>query len=225
MNTIIVTESDIRKIAKNNRTRGPAEILNNPNPLPFDEFILKVKSPLLVWEAVVKVPNRYINIGRCDYNGKYFMWRRETENERNYITGKGGSKKEFTVMHDTLLMILSYIAGYERKTVQREKIPGCKTTASAAVKAPAAAPQNKIYLLSEVIEYVRSGADQIAEPEQPAVDKTKHNISCPAWGVRGHLRHYKSGKTVFIKAYEKGRERGQGKAKDKTYYLEKEGKK
>lgn len=32
-------------------------------------------------------------------------------------------------------------------------------------------------------------------------------ITCPCWGVRGHYRHYKSGKVVFIKPYQKGKNR------------------
>lgn len=36
----------------------------------------------------------------------------------------------------------------------------------------------------------------------------KHGkITCPCWGVRGHYRHYKSGKVVFIEAYQKGKDR------------------
>lgn len=33
------------------------------------------------------------------------------------------------------------------------------------------------------------------------------SMTCPCWGVIGHMRHYKSGKTVWIKPYRKGKER------------------
>ncbi len=36
---------------------------------------------------------------------------------------------------------------------------------------------------------------------------------CEAWSVRGHYRHYKSGKVVYIKPYVKGK----GTPRDKTY--------
>lgn len=42
----------------------------------------------------------------------------------------------------------------------------------------------------------------------------RHNLRhCPAWGVRGHYRHYKSGKVVWINAQVRGkdREKYQGK--------------
>lgn len=32
-------------------------------------------------------------------------------------------------------------------------------------------------------------------------------ITCPCWGVRGHYRHYSSGKVIFISAYQKGKNR------------------
>lgn len=35
----------------------------------------------------------------------------------------------------------------------------------------------------------------------------KHIFSCLCWGVRGHVRHYKSGKVVFIQPFKKGKER------------------
>lgn len=43
----------------------------------------------------------------------------------------------------------------------------------------------------------------------------KHTeITCPAWGVRGHYRHYKNGKTIFIDAFVKGKERANYQGKE-----------
>lgn len=45
-----------------------------------------------------------------------------------------------------------------------------------------------------------------------------HIIKCPAWGVRGHKRHYKNGMVVYIKPYIKGKYRHDGtKYVAKTY--------
>jgi len=41
------------------------------------------------------------------------------------------------------------------------------------------------------------------------------NRHCEAWGVRGHYRHYKSGKVVYIQPYTKG----SGRLKDSHYEL------
>ena len=48
--------------------------------------------------------------------------------------------------------------------------------------------------------------------------KGLHKIHCELWGVRGHYRHYKSGKVVFIEAYQKGKKRNTKKI-DKTYVV------
>lgn len=37
-------------------------------------------------------------------------------------------------------------------------------------------------------------------------------FKCPCWGVRGHIRHLKNGKEVFVKAYKKGEKRGNSEA-------------
>lgn len=43
----------------------------------------------------------------------------------------------------------------------------------------------------------------------------KHTeITCPAWGVRGHYRHYKNGKVIFIDSFVKGKERANYQGKE-----------
>lgn len=50
----------------------------------------------------------------------------------------------------------------------------------------------------------------------------KHIIKCPAWGVRGHQRHYSNGQVVFIKPYRKGKFRNDNKMLvSKTYKIDK----
>ena len=46
------------------------------------------------------------------------------------------------------------------------------------------------------------------------VNRKKAEIHCLAWGVRGHFRHYKNGKTIFVNAYVKGKERNKYQGKD-----------
>ena len=48
----------------------------------------------------------------------------------------------------------------------------------------------------------------------------KHIFSCLCWGVRGHYRHLKNGKVIFISSYRKGKERNNLQAfKEKEYKL------
>ena len=50
----------------------------------------------------------------------------------------------------------------------------------------------------------------------------RHEIKCLCWGVRGHVRHYKSGKTIFINPYRKGKERKNPNAYTPKTYEKKE---
>ena len=44
--------------------------------------------------------------------------------------------------------------------------------------------------------------------------RKKAEITCPAWGVRGHFRHLRNGKTIFVEAYIKGKEKDKYKGKE-----------
>lgn len=48
-------------------------------------------------------------------------------------------------------------------------------------------------------------------------NRKKAEIHCLAWGVRGHYRHYRNGKVIFINSYVKGKEREKYVGKD--YFL------
>lgn len=49
--------------------------------------------------------------------------------------------------------------------------------------------------------------------------KAHHKITCPCWGVAGHVRTYKSGKQVWIKPYRKGKQRNNPAAYEPKEYL------
>lgn len=48
-------------------------------------------------------------------------------------------------------------------------------------------------------------------------NRIRREYKCEAWGVRGHIRHLKNGKTVFVRPYVKGKKRDEVKAQDKIY--------
>lgn len=50
------------------------------------------------------------------------------------------------------------------------------------------------------------------------VERKKAEFRCLAWGVRGHFRHYKSGKVVFIAPFVKGKEKDKYKGKDYIFF-------
>ena len=79
-------------------------------------------------------------------------------------------------------------------------------------------PKRKIiHLEGEVqIEVLPSFEDKEAVEEKTI--KRRTNV----WMVSGHLRHYKSGKVIFISSYPKGPERDKKKPKKKDYDLPQE---
>ena len=79
-------------------------------------------------------------------------------------------------------------------------------------------PKRKIiHLEGEVqIEVLPSFEDKEAVGEKTI--KRRTNV----WMVSGHLRHYKSGKVIFISSYPKGPERDKKKPKKKDYDLPQE---
>ena len=53
-----------------------------------------------------------------------------------------------------------------------------------------------------------------------SVKHIRHIFKCLCWGVRGHYRHYKNGKVVFVQAFRKGKERNNLSAfSEKEYKL------
>lgn len=46
-----------------------------------------------------------------------------------------------------------------------------------------------------------------------------HVYTCPVWEVRGHMRHYKTGKTVYVAPYRKGKERDSASAVSGKEYV------
>lgn len=70
--------------------------------------------------------------------------------------------------------------------------------------------KSKIWLMDDIVQYV---SDHLIE------HKGFHKINCPCWEVRGHYRHYKSGKVVFVPSYRKGKQRDTAQPKEHEYYV------
>lgn len=68
----------------------------------------------------------------------------------------------------------------------------------------------KVFLLNDICKYFYLD-------EKPNNQNAERKIQCPCWSVRGHYRHYNSGKVIFIKEYKKGKKRGNTEPKGKKY--------
>lgn len=118
--------------------------------------------------------------------------------------------KEKEIMKDSLWVIL-YCMGYimresfNRKRRFMERLSRHKYSREYRCSTS----KNRIYLLDDVIQYAKDNY----KPEN------HFSFKCPCWEVRGHYRHYKSGKVVFVPSYEKGKERGKVQPKENEYYM------
>lgn len=64
---------------------------------------------------------------------------------------------------------------------------------------------------------IRSYKCYTLKSDYPNSSITRRNMVCPAWEVRGHYRHYKSGKTIYISPFMKGKKRCSESPRDKEY--------
>lgn len=59
---------------------------------------------------------------------------------------------------------------------------------------------------------------EIIRKYEKHINKNRHNIKCEHWEVKGHFRHYKSGKVVYIKPFSKGKNKD-SKTENRIYKL------
>nr|DAX73104.1 MAG TPA: hypothetical protein [Caudoviricetes sp.] len=124
-------------------------------------------------------------------------------------------KKYTEIGHDIAQLVLRtmiYIMNTPRDKIIKPKTSKEKKEEIGKTTRITNSNTDKIYLLDEIVDYVNENGLTIAK-------SGNRTITCPCWDVRGHYRHYKSGKVVFIKNYEKGKEKGKVKPKDKTYTI------
>lgn len=110
---------------------------------------------------------------------------------------------------EIVIRTMVYIMNTPRNKILKPKVT--KEIAKNKYKNLKTKKDNKIYLLDEIVEYVNDNGLTVSS-------YGTHKINCPCWSVRGHYRHYKNGRVVFVKSYEKGKEKGRTKPKNKVYY-------
>lgn len=116
-------------------------------------------------------------------------------------------KYEYFIIVQEVLDICHYIMTTKRNRVTKTRGENLKIESAKSKKNKYS---QKVYLLDEIVEYVNENGLTISPIGT-------HKINCPCWSVRGHYRHYKSGKVVFVKEHKKGKDRANEQPKDKTY--------
>ena len=223
MNTIMIDEKDVCKIVE----YKAAHYFEN---FVFDEFRIsrKTKDYKIIYKITInentnKITFRMIEDG--DFRDCKFIF---TDNEEGYeiveapsgdlvnryienMLNQYGETKTNSDITDFIMTwvraeiefirrLKQYIMNesYRRTTIQKESSYIGDSENEQTEKAVRIRKPVVNYLLGDIVEYVSRSY-------------RKHNITCECWGVRGHFRHYKSGKVTWISGYEKGKRRNAGK--------------
>lgn len=112
------------------------------------------------------------------------------------------------VENDTMLCPMFFMKYCIDKAMNREIIE-CKTTKKKykPINERSKTKPKTEYKLFEIIrKYERH------------INHNRHNMTCEHWEVKGHFRHYKNGKVVYIKPFSKGKNK-EAKIENKTYKL------
>lgn len=113
------------------------------------------------------------------------------------------SQDAVTMIHVILVSVFMYIC-----LKARDRITRVSPETTRKERENYEYKERELYLLNDIVKYV-------------SIHPNKSSIKyrCECWGVRGHIRHYKNGKVVFIEPYKKGKKRDVLEPKSKTYLL------
>lgn len=119
----------------------------------------------------------------------------------------------------SVMRIVNYLIEHpEEKTLSKKrKASESNSSKSETPKNPAKtdeAPKQKIFSLNS-IQFKTTNSKT-----ESTIKSRKWERVTDCWDVRGHYRHYKSGKTVYIAPYEKGADRNKGVKQGKMFKLE-----
>lgn len=87
---------------------------------------------------------------------------------------------------------------YNRKVIYKESCRKGDVTSNGHKRSTNVKNPTVQFLLDDIINYV-------------SYSGRKHGINCECWGVRGHFRHLRSGRVIWINSYEKGKARNTNK--------------
>lgn len=223
MNTIIIDENMTDFIFDNNYDWHNPPTVNN---FCFDKF--KILIPRWKVKCIVELKNGTKEGKSKSYYGvpgktDNLWWNLETHEyfqngkriiDYNEIDNPAFDEQELYSFFSGIENIL--IPCHYIMTAKRDRITISKSENSIAISRKSTLRNEnkpkKVYLLDEIIEYVNDNGISISS-------SVAHEINCPCWSVRGHYRHYKSGKVVFVKNYLKGKKRDTEQPKPKEYFV------
>ena len=209
---IIVTDREFKKIArwgKDNLVRTMPDTVTATDKrmfFPLKTFILDLSlDKRTKIKALVELDTfNPIAGGRITTDAYWYTWKRDFI-KRGYDFQGEAPKEYIQISHAFILETLMYICQADRNVEYRERIEKVKSSGKSN---PYEYQDRVCFLLNDIIEYA-------------GTHKTRKSIQyqCECWGVRGHIRHYTDGRTVFIEPYKKGRKRDILEPRSKTYLL------
>lgn len=217
MNRIRITYKEWKMIQK--AVPKPSKLLSNDKKFCFNDFEIQVDIgkgyPL---KAEIHLKDNTILEGRIKYysilRGKYleFNWRRDGngtqfDSDVEVLYDKEKLRREVNLYYVILIGCVSYIMLQERDIIYKDRQP--KEVKPENKRSIREKHKETLYLLNDIIKY---------NGEVKAAAK-HHKINCESWNVKGHYRHYKSGKVVFIAEYKKGKNRENKDTEDREYRL------
>lgn len=205
---VLITEKDqqkIRKWVEKNQWGGIDSVLNRRKFFPLKTFIFELQGK---FKCLVELDGYDpVKGGRITTDNWCYTWKREYRNGGSgfEFDGKGQLNKELVnACHRVLIDCLMYIC-----LAEREKEYRVSSNLNRTEKDPYEYQERVCFLLNDIVKYTMT-------------HQTKKSIKyrCECWGVRGHIRHYQNGATVFIEPYKKGKKRDILEPKSRTYILE-----
>ena len=214
MNTIKLNYEDTKKVASWNATEewidSLQEIVEHLQKYGFlfNEFRLIIGDNVLQYR--VEIDKDVFNIVRIEFNKgikeEFVISYIEYLDSMIEIFENGKPDGFFESDIGKNLLMFNFVNYVIYKSLHQEVIL-VEETKRRYTKSSSKAATKKVYSLTECIrKYTKH------------VNKCKHVYTCEHWEVRGHFRHYKSGKVVFVKPFEKGKNKNV-QASNKVYTL------
>lgn len=109
-------------------------------------------------------------------------------------------------------MELNWLIMHQPSALKESRVPAGENQLQVMAKSSrkkAAKGRTKVYLRMLTVPPEESPDWETLKAKTPEAvqERAIREITCPVWTVRGHMRHYKSGKTVYVAPYRKGKER------------------
>lgn len=209
---IYISDKDFKKVQAWTKEIGSiSDLLDKRYFFPLKTFVIEIwitKRERLL--ALVELDDFNPTSGRIQTDNYWFTFKHIKGEKRSRIDGEGASKDAIEVTHVWIVGVLLYICEQGRTKIQ--KVSPMIEREDKDSDTPYEYQDRVCFLLNDIIEY-----------------SSKHHnrktiqYQCECWGVRGHIRHYSDGRTVFIEPYKKGRLRDTLEPKSRTYMIDNKG--